>query len=162
MTGYVSRKEGFTMIPVTPFAFRTRRSLVVAVTSVALAVPMLASLGSTALADQGPPVAGAEVAADVAGAPRHQGTRVNVAGDVGRYIVGPLGHVRGFILKDCTVVMVRGNSGDDMARQVPIGQPVRVEGWSPAASGGKEIRRAAVYGQHGQIVAPPVKGEGRR
>ena len=91
---------------------------------------------------------------------RH-GSRVDVAGEVERYVVGPLGHVRGFLLTDGTTVMVHGTEGDAMAREVPAGQSVRVQGWSPAASGGKSVVHAAVFGQHGQVVTPPSRQDGR-
>lgn len=137
------------MIPLTKFACRT-------LVSVALAVPAAAFIATSAFADIAPT---AQEASEV-GAPRaHPGTRVNVSGEVARYVVGPLGNVRGFLLKDGTAVMVHGKAGDAMAKEVAVGQSVRVEGWSPTASAGKQIRGAAVYGQHGQVVAPPQRGE---
>jgi hypothetical protein len=129
------------------------RSVVLAVLTAALAVPAFAG---TALADVVPGTASSSAAAV---APR-QGTRVNVVGEVARYVVGPLGNVRGFLLKDGTVVPLHGDAGASMARDVPVGQSVRVEGWSPAASSGKAIMHAAVFGQHGQVVTPPARGEG--
>jgi len=140
----------------------TYRSLSVAALSVAVALP---ALSGTALADAAPAAGpGVEVPADVAG-PRggaREGARISVVGEVGRYIVGPLGHVRGFVLKDGTAVMVPGTAGDAMAKEVPVGQSVRVEGWSPRSSGGKAVMRAAVYGQHGQVVTPAPRHEGQR
>jgi hypothetical protein len=131
------------------------RSLAVTLLTFALAVPALAS---TAFADVAQPAGeAAEVQGVRAG---HTGTRVNVVGEVARYVVGPLGKVRGFLLKDGTAVMVHGEAGEAMAKAVPVGQSVRVEGWSPSSSGGKTVMRAAVYGQHGQVVAPPT-GEAR-
>jgi hypothetical protein len=133
---------------------KSSRSLVLAVLSVAFAVP---ALSTSAFADVAPAVAQtADVSAAPAGA--RAGARVNVSGEVSRYVVGPLGHVRGFLLKDGTAVMVHETAGDAMAKEVAIGQSVRVEGWSPASSGGKAIRHAAVYGQHGQVVTPPARG----
>jgi hypothetical protein len=49
-----------------------------------------------------------------------------------------------------------------MAKSTPVGQSVRVEGWSPAGAGGKAVMHASVFGQHGQIVAPEPRGEGGR
>jgi hypothetical protein len=155
----VRRKEGFTMIL---YARSTSRSLTVALMSLALTVPALTSFAGDAFAEDAPvaPVAVAET--QVAPGHAHAGAAANVSGEVTRYVVGPLGHVRGFILKDGTVVMVPRESGDVMAKAVPVGQTVRVEGWSPTASGGKEVMRAAVYGQHGQIIAAPAPGEWKR
>jgi len=114
----------------------------------------LVALGvsSVALADAAPQ--------EAVGAPdaHPRGARVSVAGEVGRYVVGPLGHVRGFLLKDGTAVMLHDTAGDAMARSVPVGQSVRVEGLSPA-SGGKVIFRPTVYGQHGLVASPPARGE---
>jgi hypothetical protein len=132
------------------------RSLALALLA-AVAVPAAAA---TALADAAPPadpLASPAIARGV-----HDGARVNVVGEVARYVVGPLGHVRGFLLKDGTAVMVRGTAGDEMAKGVPVGQSVRVEGWSPTEAGGKAVMHASVYGQHGQIVAPQARGEGNR
>jgi hypothetical protein len=145
------RKDDIPMIQLT----RSCRSLGFALLSVALAVPMFAG---TALADA---PADGQVAppADGAGRGEHRGTPVNVSGEVARYLVGPLGHVRGFLLKDGTVVMVHDEAGEAMAKVVPVGQTVRVEGVSPADSGGKMIFRAAVYTQkQGQVVTPPARG----
>jgi hypothetical protein len=89
------------------------------------------------------------------------GASVSVAGEVGRYVVGPLGHVRGFILKDGTAVMVHDTAGDAMAKEVAVGQSVRVEGQSPAGSGGKLIFRPTVYGLHGVVVSPAAGRGGR-
>jgi hypothetical protein len=127
----------------------TSRSLALAAVSLALA-----GFAGTAFADD-------DVPAPEAAAARHapQGTPANVSGAVARYVVGPLGHVRGFILKDGTAVTVHGTAGDGMAKQVPVGEVVRVEGFSPAASGGKEVMHASVFGQHGQVVAPPARGD---
>ncbi len=137
------------------------RSLTLAVLSLALAVPTFAG---TALADaaaagdtQAPPTA----AEGGGGHFAHEGARVNIAGDVARYVVGPLGHVRAFVLKDGTAVLLHGTSGDAMAKEVPVGQSVRVEGWSPTSSGGKAVMHAAVYSQHGQVVTPPARGADR-
>ncbi len=134
-------------------ASKSSRSLLLAAFA-ALAVPAFAA---TALADVQPTVSEGE-----AGAPHraHPGTRVSVTGEVARYVVGPLGHVRGFLLRDGTAVLVHGTSGDVMARDLPVGQSVRVEGWSPAPSGGKAIMHAAVFGPHGQVVAAPARGPG--
>jgi hypothetical protein len=136
------------------------RSLCLAALTLALAVPAFAS---TALADDSPAEAG-DVSSQAAPAQPHarHGSRVDVVGEVEHYVVGPLGHVRGFLLKDGTAVMVHGAAGDGMAREVPVGQSVRVQGWSPADSGGKSVVHAAVFGQHGQVVAPPSRQEGRR
>ena len=101
-----------------------------------------------AFADTGPAPEASPAAAHAARA------HVSVVGEVGRYVVGPLGHVRGFVLKDGTVVMVHDAAGDAMAKDVPIGQSVRVEGVRDRANAGS-LFRAAVYGQHGQIVAAP-------
>jgi hypothetical protein len=148
------KKEGrLTMIQLS----KSRRSLVVAALSVAVAVPLFAG---TALADAADPAASQVASVAEEGARfGHEGTRVNVAGEVAKYVVGPLGHVRGFLLKDGTAVVLHGASGDTMAKDVPLGQSVRVEGWSPASSAGKAVMRAAVYGQQGQIVSPPARGE---
>jgi hypothetical protein len=149
------RKED-TMIPLSKFASRSFARTVVV--SVALGIPVAAGLAATAFADVTPE---ASTAAEI-GRAAHQGSRVNVTGDVARYFVGPLGHVRGFLLKDGTAVMVHGTAGDAMAKDVAVGQPVRVEGFSPTASGGREIVHAAVFGQHGQVVTPPTRnGEER-
>jgi hypothetical protein len=110
------------------------------------------------------PVALADTAPTEAAA-LHQGTfsgtRVNVAGEVGRYVVGPLGHVRGFILKDGTTVMLHDTAGDAMAKTVAVGESIRVEGLSPATSGGKVIFRPTVSGMHGVVVSPPAGRGGR-
>jgi len=139
------------------------RSLLVAVLSAAVAVPVLAG---TALAQTAPVTeSGVERAVEPAGevsaaGARPHGAPVSVVGEVSRYVVGPLGHVRAFILKDGTAVMLHGTSGDAMAKDVAVGQSVRVEGVSPAAgTGSKLIMRAAVFGQHGQVVTPPARGE---
>ncbi len=130
------------------------RSLTLAILSVALAVPMF---GGTALADTPDP---AQVVPTAEGARiARDGAAVNIAGEVARYVVGPLGHVHAFLLKDGTAVMVHETGGDAMAKTVPVGQSVRVEGWSPASSNGKAVFRAAVYSQQGQIVSPPARGE---
>jgi hypothetical protein len=138
----------------------TSRSLALVVLSVAMCAPTLGFAG-TAFADDAPAAA---VSPDVAPHARHahEGARATGPCEVARYVVGPLGHIDGFILKDGTVVKTRGESADAMAKQVPLGQTVRVDGWSPSASGGKLMMRAAVYGQHGQIIAPPVRGERTR
>lgn len=139
------------------------RSLTVALFTLALAVPAFAG---TAFADVPSPSVTAESAGDVAGVqarPARQGSRVSIVGEVARYVVGPLGHVRGFLLKDGTTVMIHDTAGDTMSKTVAVGESVRVEGWSPTASGGKQVMRAAVFGQHGQVVTPPVRGaEGPR
>jgi hypothetical protein len=125
---------------------------------------LTAMLLTTATLGVAPAAFADAVPADVAAAPQgqgaHAGARVNVAGEVGRYVVGPLGHVRGFILKDGTAVMLHEAAGDAMAKDVPVGQSVRVEGWSPTSSGQKAIFRPAVYGMHGQVVAPSQRGAG--
>ena len=135
------------------------RSLTVALFSLALAVPAFAG---TAFADvPSPPVATPEALGDVAGVqarPARQGSPVSVVGEVARYVVGPLGHVRGFVLKDGTAVMVHDTAGDAMSKTVAVGESVRVEGWSPTASGGKQVMRAAVFGPHGQVVTPQARG----
>jgi hypothetical protein len=82
----------------------------------------------------------------------------HAAGELARYIVGPSGHVRGFTLKDGTVVLVRPRLGDALADQVTVGQTVRVDGRS-TANEPKVVFRAAVYGPHGQIAAPAAGGE---
>jgi hypothetical protein len=151
----VRRKDGFIMtLHIRSFS----RSLALTVLSATLAIP---AFSASALADVAP---AAPQAAEVPAAPTgaRAGTPVNVVSEVSRYIVGPLGTVRGFMLKDGTAVMVHGTSGDAMAKEVAVGQSVRVEGFSPASSGGKEIRRAAVFGQHGQIVTPPARGDRQR
>jgi len=141
----------------------TSRSLALAAVSLALTIPALTGFAGTAFADDAPApqaavtIAGAETAPHV-----RQGTPANVSGAVARYVVGPLGHVRGFVLKDGTIVMVHGTAGDGMAKQVRVGEVVRVEGWSPTASGGKEVMHASVFGPHGQVVTPPARGERQR
>jgi hypothetical protein len=89
---------------------------------------------------------------------RH-GVPVNISGEVAKYVVGPLGHVHAVLLKDGTAVMVHDTAGDEMAKDVEVGQTVRVEGWTPQSSRGKVVRHAAVYGQHGQVVTPPSRQE---
>ncbi len=133
------------------------RSLAVAALSLALAVPALAG---TAFADASPvDQASAAAAAEGAdGRSGRNGSPVTVVSEVARYVVGPLGHVRGFLLKDGTAVMVHGAAGDAMAKDIPVGQSVRVEGWSPASSGGKAVMHASVFGPRGQVVTPPARG----
>jgi glutamate synthase domain-containing protein 3 len=143
------RKKGIVMIQLKSF-----RSLAVALCSAAA----ITALGGTAFADPAPSP-GAEVT-QARGAQR--GTSVTVSGEVQRYVVGPLGHVRGFLLRDGTVVMVHGTAGDEMAKSVQVGESVRVEGMSPASANGKLVFRASVYGQHGQVVTAQARGsEGR-
>lgn len=140
----------------------TSRSLALAAVSLALTIPALTGFAGTAFANDVSAPQAAVTAVGAGTAHVRQGTPANVSGAVARYVVGPLGHVRGFILKDGTVVSVHGTAGDGMAKQVRIGDVVRVEGWSPTASGGKEVMHASVFGQGGQIVAPPARGDRSR
>jgi hypothetical protein len=82
------------------------------------------------------------------------------SGAVARYIVGPMGNVRGFVLDNGAVVMTHGH-GDALAQQVRVGQSVRVEGFAnPSAP--RLIRRATVYGANGAVLiaAPARPAEG--
>jgi hypothetical protein len=82
---------------------------------------------------------------------------VHPAGTVARYIVGPAGHVRGFMLRDGTVVFT-ARGGDKMAADVPVGQTVRVDGRA-APNASNIVVRARVYGPHGQIAEPGGNGQ---
>jgi hypothetical protein len=125
------------------------RSLLLVTLTAALAVP---AFSVSALADDAPST---EVAAG-----RHFGTPVSVSGNLARYVVGPLGNVRGFILKDGTAVMIHGKAGDAMAKAVQVGQSVKVDGMGPADGANKVVFRVTVYGPNGDVVvAPPQRGE---
>jgi len=143
----------------------TSRSLVLAALSLALTVPTVAGYATTALAEDAPLTPTNVQVADTQVAPQrgaHQGTPAKVSGVVARYVIGPLGHVRGFLLKDGTFVKVPREGGDALVKAVPVGQTVSVEGVSPVSGGGKKIMRASVYGQHGLVLAAPAKGEWKR
>jgi hypothetical protein len=76
-------------------------------------------------------------------------------GTITRYIVGPMGHVRGFVLDNNAVVMIHRRGGDALAQQAPVGQAVRVEGFAHP-SNPQVIHRATVYAANGALlVAPP-------
>ena len=76
------------------------------------------------------------------------------SGTLARYIVGPAGHVRGFVLDNGVLVMLQG-PGDAMAQQVPVGQAVRVEGF--VVPGNEHVfHRTTVYGPSGAVVAAPM------
>jgi hypothetical protein len=142
---------------------KASRSLLVAVStalSASLAVSVYPALAFADVAPAAAPSVEATPAAQAGARVNHKGSPVSLAGEVTRYVVGPLGHVRGFVLKDGTTVKIREEAGDAMARAVPIGQQVRVEGWSPASSVGKSVMHAAVYGQHGQVVSAPTRDAG--
>jgi hypothetical protein len=79
------------------------------------------------------------------------------SGTIIRYIVGPMGHVRGFALNNGAVVWVHGHGGDALAQSAPVGQAVRVDGLAPAATP-HVIRHATVYGANGAVLAAPPNG----
>jgi hypothetical protein len=115
-----------------------------------LVASLLAGLGVPAFADEAP------AAGDAQGRP--QVADVHPSGTVSRYIVGPGGHVRGFMLQDGTVVFTGPREGDKMAADVPVGQSVRVDGRASATSP-NVVHRASVYGQHGVVVQPAQRGQ---
>jgi len=108
------------------------------------------ALGASAFAD--------EPAQAEAPHPHAQLPEVHPAGTVARYIVGPAGHVRGFMLRDGTVVYT-GRGGDKMAADVAIGQTVRVDGHS-SPSAPNVVIRAKVFGPHGEVAEPGGGGRG--
>jgi hypothetical protein len=85
---------------------------------------------------------------------------VHPTGTVARYIVGPAGHVRGFMLRDGTVVFT-GRGGDKMAADVAVGQTVRVDGRA-APNASNVVMRAKVYGPHGEVSEPGAGAGGGR
>ena len=97
--------------------------------------------------------------ADAAAAPGEarvsHAAEVHTSGELSRYIVGPAGHVRGFLLRDGTVVNLRPKAGDEMAKGVTVGQTVRVDGFGPMDNG-KLVFRANVFGPHGQVATMPA------
>jgi hypothetical protein len=112
--------------------------------STVILASLLATLSATAFAAEpgSPPDAQAHPAL----------AEVHPAGTVARYIVGPAGHVRGFMLRDGTVVFT-GRGGDKMAADVAVGQTVRIDGRaSPSAS--NVVVRAKVFGPHGEVSEP--------
>jgi hypothetical protein len=92
---------------------------------------------------------------------KHLGQPAQAQGNISRYLVGPMGHVRGFLLDNGTTVFVGGKQGDGLAQAVPVGQGVRVEGFSGAMNPGV-IRRATVYAKDGTAVAAPPQRQGRQ
>lgn len=108
---------------------------------------------------------GAALAQQAPEAPRecHHGARgergdrpapqaASVSGPIARYVVGPGGHVRGFTLRDGTLVMTRG--GDALAQRVAVGTTVAVDGLR--APNGNTIFRASVRLPDGtELVAAP-------
>jgi hypothetical protein len=113
---------------------------------------MVTALSASALAD-----ASASAQAPAPGAPVHPAlAEVHPTGTVTKYIVGPAGLVRGFVLQNGTVVFT-GRAGDAMAADVAIGQTVQVDGKaSPSAN--NVVLRAKVYGPHGAVAAPTGGG----
>lgn len=79
-------------------------------------------------------------------------------GHVARLIVGPMGHMRGFVLDNGTAVMVHGREGDAVA-SLAIGAPVHVEGFGfPGATA--MIHHATVTAPGGQVlIAPQPHGQ---
>jgi hypothetical protein len=118
------------------------------------ALSMVTALSASALAD-----ASAPTQTPAQGAPvRPALAEVHPTGTVSRYIVGPAGHVRGFMLQNGTVVFT-GRAGDAMAANVAVGQTVQVDGKaSPSSS--NVVLRAKVYGPHGAVAAPSGGGGG--
>jgi hypothetical protein len=109
------------------------------------ALSLVTALSAAALADEGAPA-------------RPALAEVHPSGTVTRYIVGPAGHVRGFVLQNGTVVFT-GRAGDAMAADVAVGQTVQVDGKaSPSAN--NVVMRAKVYGPHGAVSAPSGGGGG--
>jgi hypothetical protein len=115
---------------------------------------ILTALSVPAFADASVPQNAAEAGA------RPQLAEVHPSGTVSRYIVGPAGHVRGFMLQDGTVVFT-GRRGDKMAADVAVGQTVRIDGRT-AAGAPNVVLRAKVFGPHGEITNPAGEGGGNR
>jgi hypothetical protein len=118
-------------------------------TSLAFAAVLgIASVAQTApaFAQQAAPQAGAQIA-------RPGAVPVAADGRVARFIVGPMGHVRGLALDNGTLVMIQGRQGDALSQQLAVGTPVHVDGFGfPGAT--SMIHRATISA-NGQVVAAP-------
>jgi hypothetical protein len=107
------------------------------------ALPAIASAQNLAPSASGPAMAGPPLAP------------AQTSGTVTRYIVGPMGHVRGLTLNNGAIVMLNGRLGDAVARQIPVGQPVSINGFANP-SNPLEIFRASVSIPSGAVVATPA------
>lgn len=92
-------------------------------------------------------------------------TAATASGPIARYIVGPMGHVRGLQLRDGTLVMLPRHGGETLPQQAAVGQTVRVEGLSHAGNGARVIFHSTVRNASGTVLveapALPPGGFGR-
>src|SRR6266540_4109688 len=81
-------------------------------------------------------------------------SQIQKSGTVARYVVGPMGHVHGFVLSDGTLVRLGGRHDEDPSARITLGQTVNVQGFAPPGTSGV-IVRATVYGPDGSVLAQP-------
>lgn len=97
--------------------------------------------------------------ANVLPAARPAPQAATVTGPIARYIVGPGGHIRGFTLRDGSVVMV--HDGDALAQRIATGTTVRVNGFR--APNGSSIFHSTVQLPDGTpLVTAPERPQGMR
>src|SRR5206468_958123 len=107
-------------------------------------------LGLASVAHAGVALAQNAPAAIAAQPGRPTPVAVTSDGHVARFIVGPMGHTRGFVLDNGTAVMIHGREGA-AATSIAIGTPVHVEGFGfPGAT--SMIHHATVTGPGGQVL----------
>jgi hypothetical protein len=115
---------------------------------------LVASLAAGAGAITAAATAGAQTAPVVAQPNAPTMLTAQTSGSIVRYIVGPMGHVRGLALDNGAIVWVHGRGGDALAQSTPVGTSVRVEGMAPAATP-HVIHRATVFAANGTVLAAP-------